>query len=71
MKISFGQIIREYKWFFLISFIVNFFSSVAYDKIYPNDSEYSLQRIAITYIPGLVIAEFFRRKIKRKFNNKK
>jgi hypothetical protein len=70
MKLSFSQIIREYKWFFVLSFIVNFFTSIAYDKVCPNNSQFSLQRIAITFFPGLIIAEIYRRKIKRKFNDK-
>jgi hypothetical protein len=70
MKLSFSQIIREYKWFFVLSVIVNFFISIAYDKVCPNDSQFSIQRIAITFFPGLIIAEIYRRKIKRKFNDK-
>jgi hypothetical protein len=70
MKVYFSQIFREYKWFFVISIIVNFITSETYDKLYPNDTQYSIQRIAITFFPGLIIAEIYRRKIKKKLNNK-
>lgn len=50
---------------------VNFLVTVEYDRLYPTDDTYSLRRLLVTFIPTLVLAEIFRRRIKKRRNAEK